>query len=197
VETDPIWAARGKAIQGYAQLESAFSFLLAQIGGMSTEVAATIFYKITSTGARNAIIEKLLHKKFGNTYNVFWNSFLTAMRSVDTKRNEIVHWLSAVHMGMDANNVIYAGVTLLPPAQLPAIASAGPMITTADLKEFQEKCQDCGRLITMFSNATTPPDGSDPQLTQPWLEVFQQPFVYPLPVVHPLNQPMPTISSPA
>jgi hypothetical protein len=70
---DPIWAARGEAIQGYASVESGLSNLLRALTGMAHEAALTIFYKITNTNARNSILEKLLHQKCGAKFNVFWN----------------------------------------------------------------------------------------------------------------------------
>jgi hypothetical protein len=64
-EYDPIWANRGKAVQAYAQLESALNHLLQVTSGMSWEASAAVFYKITNTNARNSILEKLLHQKCG------------------------------------------------------------------------------------------------------------------------------------
>jgi hypothetical protein len=42
---------------------------------MKRENATTIFYKITNTGSRSKILERLLRRKFGTTYNLFWNSY--------------------------------------------------------------------------------------------------------------------------
>jgi hypothetical protein len=61
-EQHPIWANRGKAIQSYAILEQALSGALAELGGMTRTTAVTIFYKITNTGSRSGILEKLLQK---------------------------------------------------------------------------------------------------------------------------------------
>ena len=59
VPQSPIWAARGKAIQAYATLEQSLCRLMGDLSGMSPESAAVIFFKITSYGARNSIIESL------------------------------------------------------------------------------------------------------------------------------------------
>src|SRR5262245_52550839 len=55
---DPIWANRGQAIQAYAQLEQSLCQVLAAVGDMSLPVAGIVFFKIVSTQARSAIIEK-------------------------------------------------------------------------------------------------------------------------------------------
>lgn len=191
VENDPIWAARGKAIQGYAQIENALSSLWAQLTGMSLEDSALIFYKNTSAGSRSATTEKLLHKRYGNQYNPFWNPFLIALRTIDNRRNQIAHWLSAVNVGIGADRIIRAGVTLVPPASFAAQAAEGPTVTTQEMQEFQERCSECARLITMFQQATKPNLELTPALLQTWLDIFRQPFVYPLPAGHPLNQRMP------
>jgi hypothetical protein len=190
-EADPIWAARGKAIQGYAQLEHALSAALSTLGGMTLQVAAAIFYKIVSTSARIAILEKLLHKKHGATYNPFWNGYRKELSQMDLKRNEIVHWLAAANMALDANNILHVGVTLMPPAQVGESGGDTPMITRADLEAFEKKCDELARLATMFYAATTPREGADPVLMQPWRDIFQQPFVYPLPTDHLLSQKQP------
>ena len=59
---------------------------------MRPEVAGVIFFKISSTAVRIAIMEKLIHDRHGPRYNLFWNAFLKQLRQIDTKRNEIVHW---------------------------------------------------------------------------------------------------------
>src|SRR5436190_2960490 len=98
VEYDPIWKHRGKAVQGYADLERALCMLLVTLSGMSWETAVTIFYKITNTQARNGILEKLLHKKCGTKFNPFWNPFAKDLRILDLERNKIVHWVAAANV---------------------------------------------------------------------------------------------------
>ena len=188
LENDPMWAARGKAVQGYALLESSLARAMETLGGMPHDTATTIFYKITNTQARNAILEKLLHKKYGNEFNPFWNPFLLALRPVDTRRNEIVHWVAACNAGIDAENVIHGGLTLVPGGSVNDLGSA-PTLLTSDLVEFEKKCEDFSRLVTMFA-VTSPslPPGMDAAHRNAWLDIFRQPFVYPLPADHLLFQ---------
>jgi hypothetical protein len=108
-EQDPIWGHRGRAIQSYAILEQALSGALAEFGGMTRENATTIFYKITNTGSRSKILQKLLRRKFGTTYNLFWNVYFKELTRIDLRRSEIVHWLSAMNVALNTHNMIDYG----------------------------------------------------------------------------------------
>lgn len=182
-EQDSIWANRGKAIQSYAMLEQALSNLLADLGGMTYETATTIFYKITNTGSRTGIIEKLLHAKYGSRFNLFWNAYLRELRRIDLKRNAIVHWLSVMYAAINTHNMMIVGISLIPPGQ--AASELDNRITSDDLIAFAEKCDVFARLCTMFWGATTDPQCPE-DVKQTWLGIFQQPLVYPLPADHPL-----------
>ena len=74
--TDEFWALRGKAIQGYANLEQALAMLFAILAGTDSDTANIIFFKITNADARNKIIEKLFQKKLGDQHNLFRNSLI-------------------------------------------------------------------------------------------------------------------------
>lgn len=181
--TDAIWTSRGKAIHGYAQLESALCAVLASLSGMSHSVAAEVFYKITNSSARNGILEKLLHKKYGTIYNAFWNEYLRQLRTLDLKRNEIVHWLGAVYISPKDDGALYVGVGLIPPARANDVQDA-PFLTAADLEIFETKCEEFAHMAFSFSQIENPKYGS-------LRDTFQQPFVYPLPKDHPLfRQPL-------
>lgn len=192
-EQDPIWAARGKAIQSYAILEQALSWLLADLSDMSRENAATVFYKITNSDARNKILEKLVHKKHGRKYNLFWNAYFKELLKIDRKRNEIVHWLSAMNAAMNTHDMMIIGVALIHPTSIIGHSAPPTQITSHDLVEFAIKCDIFARLCIMFRLATSHKEfGEDARRT--WLDIFQQQLVYPLPANHPLlgqNPPMP------
>lgn len=185
-DQDPIWENRGKAIQGYAQLEHALCSLLAHLSDVPQTVASTIFYKIGNTGSRNSILQKLLHKKHGSTFNLFWNAYLKELRIIDIKRNEIVHWLAAANAAFNTDEMLIVGVTLIPPDS--AAGPDTPNITSKDLVAFQSKCDEFSRLVVMFLGAVNPPPGMDPASTKSWLEIYRRPLIYPLPAGHPLSQ---------
>jgi hypothetical protein len=182
---DPLWANRGRAIQAYAQLEQSLCAFLSNVGDMTIQVAGMIFFKVASSDARNSILEKLLHAKHGSKFNAFWNSYRKELRVIDLKRNEIVHWLSATNVALNTDNVLIVGVTLVPPnfwANLPS----SQRITSEDLKDFSIKSDVFSRLLTMFSHAISP-GPNVPAVEPSWLEICQQPVIYPLPPAHPLS----------
>ena len=191
LENDPIWAQRGKAIQSYAELEHALATVMMRAGSMSHETAVTMFYKMTNSQARNATIERLLHKRHKNKFNPFWNGYFKALRSLDIKRNEIVHWVAAANVGISDENIIHTGITLIPPASLTEDASemgTGPSLSTTDLTEFGKKCGEFAQLAVMFAMANDPPPQSDAARMSAWRDMFQKPFQYPLPADHLLFQ---------
>jgi len=186
-EHDPFWIYRGKAIQGYAHLESALCALLVAVSDMKWEAAATIFYKITNTSARNSILEKLLHHTFGAKFNPFWNPLSQEIRALDLKRNEIVHWLAAATVMFNSNTQLMMGITLVPPASIHHKGSR-PQITANDLIEFARKCDETSAALHQFAMRLKPPDAM-PDKSEPWLDIYQLPLTYPLPEGHPLKLP--------
>jgi hypothetical protein len=184
-EQDPIWINRGKAIQAYAMLEQSLCFLLAELAAVDLETAGTIFYKITNTGSRSGILERLLHKKHGTRFNLFWNAYFKELRQIDLKRNAIVHWLSAMNTAINIHDMMIVGITLIPPG---SVHGGGPPehLTSNDLIAFTNKCWVFARLCTMFSGVTSRIPDDDTKKT--WFEIFQRPLVYPLPADHLLNQ---------
>jgi hypothetical protein len=185
-EHDPIWANRGKAIQSYAILEQSLCHAFAQLADMKLETALVIFYKITNTGSRDSILERLLHKKHGTRFNLFWNVYFKELRKINTKRNELAHWLSALNAALNDQNIMLVGITLIHPSSL-VNQQPEKHLTSNDLIEFSSKCQIFARLCIMFCLVTSDKT-LDEDTKKTWLEIFQQPLVYPLPADHPLNQ---------
>src|SRR5579864_9620807 len=85
---DAFWAFRGHAIQAYAGLEQSLCRIFAYLTGMPLDVAGIIFFKIVSAGTLFSILEKLMRKKHGETYALFWNSYLKTLRKASEERNE-------------------------------------------------------------------------------------------------------------
>lgn len=185
---DGIWAMRGKAIAAYSVLEQALAGLFCALMRTPMDRGSIVFFKITSTQTRNAIFDKLLRKEHGATYSLFWNSYLLQMRAIDTRRNEIVHWATANNIDAAADPPTVR-VTLVPPAFWANLPDS-PSLDFDDLYAFGVKCDVYARLCSMFFVVT----GDQAQLMPPerrqaWLDIFQQPLVYPLPAGHLLNQP--------
>jgi hypothetical protein len=56
------------------------------------DVAGVMFYRMNNARARMLTLERLLHKKHKDKYNIFWKSLSSYLQSIDKKRNLIVHW---------------------------------------------------------------------------------------------------------
>ena len=83
---------RGEAINSYSGLEIALLQSMISFGDIKRDVASIIFYKITNTGARNAIVDRLKKRAWKDKYNLFWNSLMKGIGQLDNERNVIVHW---------------------------------------------------------------------------------------------------------
>jgi RecB family exonuclease len=92
VNQDVFLVARANAIQAYAKLEFSLSIVFSRLLGTQPDIAGLVFFRITNTYQRNGILEDLKKHRFGNEYNLFWNSIMKIIRQIDQRRNEIVHW---------------------------------------------------------------------------------------------------------
>jgi hypothetical protein len=199
---DPFWAIRGKAIQSYANLEQSLCRLFANFSGMPMDVAAIVFFKIVNAGTLHGILEKLLKKKHGATYSIFWNSYAKTIRQVTEVRNHVVHW----NVSTTIDDSGFSGLSLIPPNIWEYGPNSPAPITTADLLEFITQCDFLTRLGNMFHMILTPHivAGMDAGTVQTWRDIFLQPVTYPPPGNHPLcpktpvpgNQPPPSPASP-
>jgi hypothetical protein len=184
---DQFWAFRGKAIQAYANLEQGLAHLFSILSGTPMEVAAIIFFKISSADARNKILEKLFKRKFQTQYNLFRNSFFDQLRPIDLERNEIVHW-NTVHQTNIEGEKAVVKLLLMPPATWNYDITS-PSKDTDSLITFIAKCDFYSRLCSMFivmiGNITTVPIPEADK--KPWLEIFSRPITYPPPTDHPLS----------
>lgn len=178
---DPIWTWRGHAIGAYAALEACLCNLLTFVGDMKQDVAGVIFYKITNADARNAILERLIRKKFGNTYNLFWNSYFRELKKIDKARNEIVHWAAMNQINNIMEDTFEIEVTLRPGNFWDGVNEPGaPRLTSNDLIEFIQKCDVYSRACNGFSISMR--DDVPAALR----DIYLQPLTYPLPAGHPL-----------
>ena len=133
--------------------------------------------------------------KFGTKYNLFLNSFLKQIRPIDKDRNAIVHWNAMNTVGTDAAGEVTSLVTLKPPAYW-GISPEMPMITAQDLIEFSNKCEFYTRLWNMFYVVDAGVAKNSAEFdSSPWLNIFEQPIVYPPPIGHPLVASVPATNS--
>jgi hypothetical protein len=124
----PLQLARANAINAYASVEQSLCRVFGHLLRTDLDRAAIVFYSITNTHARNRIIDGLLEKRHGTTYEAYWNGIpntqnrrgmFTTIRQLDQSRNEIVHW----HIGFMRGEV--PGIGLTKPASWPLARAIG------------------------------------------------------------------------
>lgn len=192
----PLYHWRGKAIEAYASMELSLSILFSDLLQSPIQYAGIVFFRITNTSSRNTIIETLLSKRYGDTYTAFWSGvpntpnrkgLFNLIRSLDQRRNEIVHWHTVSYLNADEYNGPPSPVQLTPPTAW-AFKSDQPKLGTADLIEFCQLATFVHSAISIFtivSNGTLPRDAD---AWQTWHEILQQPCTYPPSKGHPLFQ---------
>jgi hypothetical protein len=186
-QDNPFWPARALAIQSYALLEQQLGEFFAGLSDTDPIVAGIIFFKITNTGARNAILEKLFKYKYKGSYNLFRNSLLKQLPAIDTKRNEIVHW-NTIHRLSSTDEGELSGDLLLEPPSLWPEEPSEAALTINDLEAFRDKCRFYAQIIGRFAELVIHRRtifGWPQERYEAWHDVFDQAIVYPPPADHP------------
>ncbi len=178
--------ARSIAIQSYANLEQSLCLLFAHLSDTNHQVAGTIFFRLTNSNSRLAILDKLMRMKHGGDHRLFFNSLIAMLKPMDGRRNEIVHWHQSANILVSDDGALVTDLVLTPPNFWIADENT-PEITVEVLEDFDVKCDFVGRLITVF----TMTELAKASPMQPaWLGIFEQPLAYPPPDGHPgLRQP--------
>jgi hypothetical protein len=185
---DEFWAARGTAVQAYANLEQSLCQLFSALAGVSREIGGIIFFRIASTDARNKIIDKLFKLKFGEGFNLFRSSLIRQLDPIGRRRNEIVHWNTIHLVGLDEAGETASTLVMQPGADVGAFDVSTPRIGTKDLQDFVVKCGFYSRLSNMFfvvelaAGKDQVPDAD----RQRWHDIFAQTIEFPPLGTHPL-----------
>lgn len=173
--------ARAASIDAYAGVEQSLAALFATLLKTDQAIAGIVFFKIVSTRARMGILEAIIKNRYTSTYNTFWKSAARFLQGLDGSRNRIVHW--HVVQNLETTDV---GATSTFTLNRPDFWT-GPstdVLVVSDLKNFFQKCDFVSRLLNMFNLILL--NRLDAEKAKPWLEIFQQPIVYPPPDTHPL-----------
>jgi len=182
--------ARGRAIESYALYEQSLANLYASLMGVSQDYAGVTFFRINNARARLAIIGRLIRKRHGDQYNIFWNSLEKQLRAIDQRRNQIVHWTSIEEMGADEHGTPTRTSTLGPPNVWDQLDNPNrTRIVIRDLYDFIVEADFISRLLNMFfmvcSGQLAQIKDAGEVLAQ-WSPMFKQPVVYPPQEGHPL-----------
>jgi hypothetical protein len=184
VNQDQFLALRAIAIQAYANLEMSLAILFAALLGILVDLAGLVLFRITNTHARNRILDDLQSKKHGTTYDTFWNSLISFIRTLDQRRNEIVHWHVVQNINLALDHKEAASLSLAPPTGWTTQSAAS--ISDNDLSDFIQRCEFASRLITMFRGVVHEPAIPD-DVRETWLPIFARAVTYPPSETHPLS----------
>lgn len=185
-EQHDLWAARGRAIQGYAGLEHVLCGAFALCAGLTSDIAVSIFFKLNAQPQRQ-MLKELLTKKFGATHAPFWTSALNRLEKLTARRNNIVHWSALAVIDADDEGMMKADVYLKPATVSVFQVDGFDKLTAADMRGFEVECDYWARAIVAFCNTTADDaDTSHPEFAR-WLDVFAQPLTYPPAATHSQN----------
>lgn len=90
--------ARMEALKAYAMLEHELCLLLKAIIPVEAPIASTIFYSISATRTRYAIINSILEINYPDTFAKAWPKLEKWLIPRDTARNHIIHWGQNMHV---------------------------------------------------------------------------------------------------
>ena len=177
--------ARGLSIAHYAMLENSLCCLYSHLMGVTEDIAGIAFFRINNAHSRIIILEKLLKKKHGDAFNVFWNSLKTHLKDLDSTRNNVVHWATSTSMNIDLpTNQQVTSLVLIPPNFWDKSPNT-PEITIGGLYDFTIKCDFFARFINTFNWEI---GGGWIKKEEPVSEIYLQPITYPPQDNHPLNR---------
>ncbi|MDB5863982.1 MAG: hypothetical protein JWO70_1788 [Betaproteobacteria bacterium] len=173
-------ALRGISIQFYANYEQALAALFSHLMGAPPDFTGVAFFRINNARARNAMIERLLKKRQGDTYNIFWNSLVKLLGQLDGSRNQIVHWNVVNNISLENGQPKYV-LTLRPPNHWDETPNT-PEITEDGIKEFIYKCHYLTRSVNVFNSVVSGNLGE--RLPDAWRDICREPVPYPPPESH-------------
>jgi hypothetical protein len=172
--------ARGEAIDTYASLEQSLSHIFGHASGTPLEVAGAIYFRISSSRSRLAIIERLMEDRHQALYRPFLRPLLNRQKFVDQTRNQVVHWRRTMLSAEQGS--VYA---LQPPSWWKGDVTH--FLYTPQLEAFIIECNFWSVVLSIFHTHLTNPElfAQMPESSSP--DIFQQPISYPLPADHPLS----------
>ncbi len=172
------YVVRATAINLYAEYEQSLHMVYAHLLRIEPDWSGVTFFRLNNARARLDIVERLLKKRHGDTYNHFWNSLKKHLRRLDEVRNQIVHWTI-----YDQTQGGKRFMALIRPNfwDIESWANS-PYVGAAELYDFMERAEFFTRLL----NAWLAVLRGDEHVPEPWRQMCQQLVPYPPPSTHPL-----------
>lgn len=186
---------RSQALEAYAAVEQSLALLFASLLRTHPRRGAIVFFRITSSHARNVMIDALLKEEYGNEYDAYWHGvpgtpdrkgLFSLLRGLDAKRNEIVHWHLSTRIYDEPDGEVAAELRIIPP-NIWTLSAESPSISVDDLKEFRAKAKFVQGAVGMFGSFAHGDMSIAPETEQTWRDICRQPCTYPPPDTHPLS----------
>ena len=167
--------ARLGTLKEYAKLEYELCLLLRNLLKVDDPVAAAIFYQISNTRARYAIISRLIKLKPEPQWRA-WTKIESWLGPCDTARNHLVHWFEghSTTVYLDTSGDGGAGRV----ERTPLLRNAARSGTFSpdekryrldDILEERDRVGVMHRIVNRLQMTVWRPD------EWPWTEIFQQP----------------------
>lgn len=178
IQRNEFLIARSLAIQSYANVEQSLCDLFAHLSDTTLIVAGAIFFRMSNSASRLALLDRLMRMKYQDKHRLFFNSLISALKPLDGARNEIVHWHMAVDIMQEGHGDIFVGNTTLTPPNFWARDDNTPEWNTESLNKFEDKCRFMFQVIMGLSDLLR-------GRFVPLPDIYDQPLSYPPPPDHP------------
>ncbi len=187
---------RGASIEAYAGVEQALCLVISGLMGVGHDVAASIFFRVVNSKARNQILEDLLKQRIPETDTLkYWfgtpgsrnkKGLITYINQIDSRRNEIVHWHILHNINYEDNDSLSYDIYLTRPIFW--MNSNSKPIRMGEMDKFIAQCEFIHHSLTMFYVTQFPKSISSPPSPKldAWRDIFRQLCVYPPPSTHPV-----------
>ncbi|MEC9068167.1 MAG: hypothetical protein VX569_12905 [Pseudomonadota bacterium] len=170
--------ARLAAIKAYAELENELCLLLKRAMAVEAEVASAIFYQISNTRTRYAIIGSILDISHRETWARAWGRIERWLGPCDTARNHIIHWGEESHLvlKMDGktSEIVEQHVVdeLTNSVRKWRMRGDSPRAkyNVNAIYEARDQMRVMTHIVSRFSNTIDKPE------RWPWRDIFQQPI---------------------
>ena len=162
--------ARLAALKQYSDLERELSMVMRYALGTDHQAAVVVYYGITNTRARYAIIGKLLGTRDNGAYRKSWECIERWLTPCDTDRNQLIHWSEGEATIIDFQ---LEGPTAISTHKVLRHPSGGgpksPHHSERDIWIKRDKMRVMLQIVNRFGLTLAAPTG------WPWLDIFQRP----------------------
>jgi hypothetical protein len=175
----PFDIARFAALKEYAELEYELCLLFRNLLGVESDVAGAIFYQISNTRTRYAIITSLIDINQGGRLKA-WKKLETWLTPRDTARNHLTHWFEdrivQVNMSGEGKSLKTESVTEIPNLRNPTRrwrSAVGQLSYKENgMWDERDKARVMKHIINRFGLTVERPE------EWPWTDIFQQPATH-------------------